>query len=493
MPSPPRHLDRLSGVDASFLLQEGSSTHMHIGGVAVFEGPAPAYEEFLAHIDSRLPLVPRYRQKIVEPPLRTGRPVWVDDPSFNLTYHVRHTALPRPGGEDQLLALTSRIFSQRLDRTKPLWEMWLVDGYEADRFALVTKTHHCLVDGVSGVDLLTMLFDVTAAPREVEEADEWQPCPEPSSAELLAAGARGMVDAGREVAGGLLDAALHPERTLQRVREAAQGLGEVAWAVVNPPPTTPLTEDIGPHRRFAVVRGRLDDFKAIKNVFGGTVNDVVLAVTAGALARFLRHRGLRTDGLELRALVPVSVRGDEDRGGMGNQLTQILCPLPVYINDPVARLHFVRETMAGLKESKQAVGASALVGMENFAPPTILAQASRLHFSSRMYTLLVTNVPGPQFPLYLLGRELLDVVPVPFLGGRRALAVAIMSYHGRVDFGLLADYDGLPDLDVVAEALADSLDELRELTEREEAARRVGDPEVTARATARAPSNGHTD
>jgi WS/DGAT/MGAT family acyltransferase len=290
-----------------------------------------------------------------------------------------------------------------------------------------------------------------------------------------------------------VNAALHPERTLQRLREAAEGLGEVAWAGINPPPTTPLTDDIGPHRRFAVVRGRLEDFKAIKDEFGGSVNDVVLAVTAGALARFLRQRGLRTDGLELRALVPVSVRTEEHRGEMGNQLTQILCPLPVYINDPVARLHFVREAMAGLKESKQAVGASALVGMENFAPPTILAQASRLHFSSRMYTLLVTNVPGPQFPLYLLGRELLDVAPVPFQGGRRALAVAIMSYNGRVDFGVLGDYDALPDLDVLVEALADSLGELRELARREEASRRVGDPEVTSRATARAPSNGHTD
>jgi WS/DGAT/MGAT family acyltransferase len=492
MASAPGHLDRLSGVDASFLLQEGASTHMHIGGVAVFEGPAPEYDELLAHIDARLPLVHRYRQRIVEPPLRTGRPVWVDDPSFNLAYHVRHTALPRPGDEAQLLALTSRIFSQRLDRSKPLWEMWLVEGYEAGRFALVTKTHHCLVDGVSGVDLVTMLFDVTPAPREVD-ADAWQPAPEPSAAELLAAGVRGVVDAGRELAGGLVNAALHPERTLQRLREAAEGLGEVAWAGINPPPTTPLTDDIGPHRRFAVVRGRLEDFKAIKDEFGGTVNDVVLAVTAGALARFLRHRGLRTDGLELRALVPVSIRSEEQRGEMGNQLTQILCPLPVYVNDPVARLHFVREAMGGLKESKQALGASALVGMENFAPPTILAQASRLHFSSRMYTLLVTNVPGPQFPLYLMGRELLDVAPVPFLGGRRALAVAIMSYNGRVDFGLLGDYDALPDLDVIVEALADSLDELRELARREEAARRVGDREVTARANVRAPSNGHTD
>jgi diacylglycerol O-acyltransferase len=487
------HLDRLSGVDASFLLQEGDSTHMHIGGVATFAGPPPTYAEFLEHIGSRLSLVPRYRQKVVDPPLRTGRPVWVDDPNFNLPYHVRHTALPRPGTEEQLLALTSRIYSQRLDRTKPLWEMWLVEGYEGGRFALITKTHHSLVDGVSGVDLMSMLFDLSPEPRAVEGVAEWHPAPEPSAAELLAAGVQGLADTGREVVGGVLGAVLHPQRTAGRLRETAEGVGEVLWSGINPPPPTPLTDDIGPHRRFAVVRADLEDFKVIKNVFGGTVNDVVLAVTAGALARFLRHRGISTEGVQLRALVPVSVRTTEQRGAMGNQLTQILCPLPVYIDDPVARLHFVREAMAGLKESKQALGAAAIAGLEDFAPPTILAQASRLHFSTRMYTLLVTNVPGPQFPLYLLGRELEDVVPVPFLGGRRALAVAIMSYNGGVDFGLLGDFDALPDLDVIADALSASLDELLSLARQEESVGRVQDPKVAARATVRAPTNGHAD
>ena len=488
-----RHLDRLSGVDASFLLQEGASTHMHIGAVATFEGPPPTYAEFLEHIGSRLASVPRYRQKIVEPPLRTGRPVWVDDPSFNLRYHVRHTALPRPGGEEQLTALTSRIFSQRLDRTKPLWELWLVEGYERDRFALVNKIHHCLVDGVAGVDLMSILFDLEPVPRPADSDDRWQPAPEPSSAELLAAGVQGFLDAGWEIAGGLIGAALHPQRTLERVRETAEGVGEMLWAAINPPPPTPLTEDIGSHRRFAAVRVRLEDFKAIKDAFGGTVNDVVLTVTTGALSRFLTQRGVNTEGVSLRALVPVSVRTGAQQGALGNQLTQILCPLPVYIADPVARLHYIRETMAQLKEAKQPVGASALVALEDFSPPTLLAQASRLHFSSRMYTLLVTNVPGPQIPLYVLGREMQEVIPVPFLGGRRALAVAIMSYNGGVRFGLLGDYDSLPDLDVLAEALSESLAELLELARQEAATERVTDPDVAARATARAPSNGNTD
>jgi WS/DGAT/MGAT family acyltransferase len=486
------HLDRLSAMDASFLLQEGATTHMHIGGVATFEGPAPTYDEFLAHIRSRLALVPRYRQKLAEPPLRTGRPLWVDDPNFNLGYHVRHTALPEPGSEEQLLNLISRIFSQRLDRTKPLWEMWLVEGLEDRRFAIVTKTHHCLVDGVAGIDLMSTLFDLDPVPHSVEEED-WLPSPEPSSAQLLAGSLRAWVDTGREIAGGLLAAAAHPERTLERVREAALGIGEVAWAGINPPPPTPLTGDIGPHRRFFVVRERLDDLKEIKNAFGGTVNDVVLAVVAGALARFMRSRGIRTEGLELRACVPVSVRTGDQEGTMGNRITQILCPLPVYIEDPVARLHFVREAMGGLKESKQALGAATIAGMEDFAPPTILAQASRLHFSTRMYTTLVTNIPGPQFPLYLLGRELADVVPVAFLGGKRSLATAIMSYNGGVSFGLIGDYDTLPDLDVIGEALSESIAELVALARREREQESVADPEVAGRAASRVKTNGATE
>jgi diacylglycerol O-acyltransferase len=489
-----QHLDRLSAVDASFLIQEGASTHMHIGGVATFEGPPPGYEEFLEHIDSRLSLVPRYRQKIAVPPLRAGRPLWIDDPSFNLAYHVRHTALPSPGSDEQLLRLTGRVFSQRLDRTKPLWEVWLVEGYngsgsreETGRFALLTKTHHALVDGVSGVDLMTMLFDLTPVPQEVEEG-EWLPQPEPSGAQLVANGVKAVVDGAVDLATSTVGTLGRPRHALARARETLEGIGEVAWAGLNPPPDTPLSADIGPHRRFQVVRARLADLKQIKNALGGTVNDVVLAVVAGALARFLRTRGVRTEGLQLRACVPVSVRGEAGQGAMGNQITQILCPLPVYVGDPVERLRMVRETMDGLKESKQALGAGAIANMENFAPPTLLAQASRLHFSSRMYTLLVTNIPGPQFPLYVLGRELEDMVPVPFLGGKRALAVAILSYNGGVDFGLLGDYDSLPDLDLIADGLRDSVTELLAAAQR--AQQREGAPR---KATARATSNGSPD
>ena len=460
---PQRHLDRLSSIDASFLHQEGPTSHMHIGGVLVFEGPPPDFTDYLDHVRGRLHLVPRYRQKLTTPPLETGRPLWVDDPDFNLEYHVRHTALPAPGTEQQLFLLTGRIASQQLDRAKPLWESWLVEGLEGDRFALIFKTHHALVDGVSGVDLATVLLDLEpTAGRPPEELEPWLPRPEPSSAQLIAAGVRGVVG----VTGGLMSravgAATRPTATLGAVRDAAEGLGEIVWAGLNPAPETPLNVEIGPHRRYAVVRHQLEDYKTVKNAFGGTVNDVVLTVVSGALARWLNSRGVRTEGLEMRALVPVSVRTEAHKNTLGNQLTAMRGPLPVYIRDPVARLRFVRRAMDGLKESKQAVGAATLAAVNNLAPPTILAQASRLNFSTRLFNLLVTNIPGPQFPLYVLGRRLEDLFPLAFLPKKHALAVAIMSYDGGIDYGLLGDYDALPDIDVIAAGIDASLNELLE-------------------------------
>jgi diacylglycerol O-acyltransferase len=455
------HLDRLTATDASFLVQEHDNSHMHVGAILLFEGPPPAIADFLDHIRGRLHLVPRYRQKLAVPPIEMGRPLWVDDPNFNLEYHVRHTALPAPGSEEQLINLACRIFSQQLDRSKPLWETWLVERLEGGRFALISKTHHALVDGVAGMDLATVLFDAQPVPRPVAHPDsEWRPEPEPSAAQLVAAGVKGIVKGGVEVAARTVGAATRPQTTLQRAGVALEGVGEIAWAGLNPAPESPLNVPIGPHRRFATVRGELKDYKEVKDAFGGTVNDVVLTVVAGALRRFLHSRGVRTEGLELRALVPVSVRTEEHRGELGNRLAAMRAPLPVYVKDPVARLRLVRESMDGLKESKQAVGAEVLAGVQSFAPPTLLAQASRLNFSTRLFNVIVTNVPGPQIPLYVLGRELLDLFPVGFLPENHALFVAIMSYNGKVNFGLLADYDALPDLDAIAEQMRESLDEL---------------------------------
>jgi len=458
---PQEHLDRLTAVDASFLEQESPESHMHVGALVTLEGPAPPLGDFLDSLRGRLHLVPRYRQKLAVPPLDTGRPLWVDDPDFNLEYHVRHTALPSPGSDEQLRNLAARIFSQQLDRSKPLWELWVVEGMDDGSWALISKTHHAMIDGIAGVDLATVMFDMTPVPREVEHPNRaWQPHREPAAVDLVAAGVRGALTAGIEVAERALGALLRPSSSLAVAREAAEGLGEVVWATLNPAPETPLNVPIGPHRRFVGVRGRLEDFKLVKDVYGGTVNDVVLTVVSGGLRTWLRSRGVRTEGMELRALVPVSLRGQGDDGDLGNRIAAMRGPLPVYIADPLERLRAVRASMGELKESKQALGAEVLAGMQNFAPPTILGVASRLNFSTRLFNCIVTNVPGPQFPLYVLGREMQTVFPIAFLPRDHALAVAIISYNGWLNFGLLGDYDALPDLDSLASDVSDAIDEL---------------------------------
>ncbi len=457
------HKDRLSAVDASFLHQERESSHMHVGAIVLLEGPAPAREEFCEHIEARLHLVPRYRQKLSFPRFEMGRPFWIDDPRFNIDYHVRHTALPSPGSIEQLRGLAGRIFSQRLDRSKPLWEVWLAQGLEGGRFALISKTHHALVDGVSGVDIATVLFDLAASPEEAPEAEEaWTPAPEPSQAELVAEGVKGLIRTPGRLAGEAVKAVSSPNDTIGRAREAVEGVGEVAWAGMNPAPDVPLNVPIGPHRRVFWAQCDLADFKAVKNGLGGTVNDAFLTVVAGGLGRWLRARGVRTEGLELRGLVPVSIRTEDQQHQLGNRIAALRGPLPVYAQDPVERLQIVREAMRGIKESKQALGAEVISGLEDFAPPTLLAMASRLNFSTRLFNLIVTNVPGPQFPLYLMGREMQEIVPVAFLPDNHALAIAAMSYNGKLDFGLLGDYDAMPDLQRLAGFFEESLAELVE-------------------------------
>ncbi len=462
-------MDRLTSIDASFLTNETSSAHMHVGAILIFEGPPPSYDDFLAHVESRLHLVPRFRQKLAFPPVETGRPFWIDDPSFNLAYHVRHSALPAPGSEEQLRNIAGRLFSQALDRSKPLWELWLVQGLERNRFALVTKTHHALVDGVSGVDIATVLFDLKPVPEPIEPDRDWVPRPSPSAAELAA---RGIVEAGEapfKLARRAIRAASHPRQTTRKVADAGEALAEVAWNLSNPSPDVPLNVEIGSHRRFAWARAELADFKRIKDALGGTVNDVVLTVVSGALRGWLRSRGVKLAGLDLRALVPVSIRTEDDQGQLGNRIAAMRGPLPVYIGDPVKRLEVVRRAMDGLKESKQALGAEVISRFNDFAPPTLLAQASRLNFSTRLFNLIVTNVPGPQIPLYVLGRELQDIFPVAFLPENHALAIAIISYNGSMDFGLLGDYDAMDDIETIATGLSESLAELLSAAEMAEA------------------------
>jgi diacylglycerol O-acyltransferase len=464
-------MDRLSSVDASFLTQETSASHMHVGAILIFEGPPPDYEDLLEHVSSRLHLVPRFRQRLAFPPLEMGRAFWIDDASFHLEYHVRHSALPSPGSEEQLRRMAARVFSQKLDRTKPLWELWLVQGLERNRFAVVSKTHHSVVDGVAGVDIATVLFDITPIPEPSHPEHEWVPQPEPSTAGLAVRGVEDAAATPLRLVRRLATAVEHPRPAARQAADAAEALAEVGWALANPAPQVPLNVEIGSHRRYTWVRGDLAELKRIKKALGGTVNDVVLAIVSGALRRWLRGRGVRTEGLELRALVPLSIRAEDEHGQLGNRIAAMRGPLPVYVEDPVRRVETVRHAMEGLKSSKQALGAEVISRFNDFAPPTLLAQASRLNFSTRLFNLIVTNVPGPQIPLYLLGRELEDVFPVAFLPEHHALAIAIMSYNGGIDFGLLGDYDAMHDLDAIAEGIEESIAELSVAGERESAER----------------------
>lgn len=453
--------DRLSGLDSSFLHLEGDATHMHVAGCAVFEGKAPPYDELVEKIVSRLHLVPRYRQRLAFVPFSQGRPVWVDDPHFNVTYHVRHTALPRPGGEEELKRLAGRVFSQSLDRSRPLWEIWLVEGLAEERFALLSKTHHALVDGVSGVDIATVLFDASADPMPVAPPDQdWLPRPLPSSAQLLADALVERATVPGEVLRGVRAALRGPRAVSERVVGAAAGLSAITRAGLQTAPPSPFNVRIGPHRRFTWVSVELTDLKNVKNEFGTTVNDVVLAVVAGALGRYMRLHGQRTEDVELRAMVPVSVRADVERGALGNRVAAMWAPLPVGMTNPVARLTRIHDSMVSLKESGQAVGAQVLTELSGFAPPTIMAQAARLQARQRMFNLVVTNVPGPQFPLYMLSHRLQALYPMVPLAENTALGIAIMSYHGTLSFGLVSDYDAVPDLETLAEELRSSIEEL---------------------------------
>ena len=454
--------DRLSALDSSFLwLEENAPSHMHVGSVTIFEGDRPEYDDFVAGIEGRLHLVPRYRQKIARVPFGQGRPVWVDDPCFNIGYHVRLTALPPPGSEDQLRALAGRVFSQRLDRDKPLWEIWLVEGLEGGRWALVNKVHHALVDGVSGADLMTVMFDAQPEPAvpPAAESERWLPRPTPTGSQLFAEALLERATQPGEIARTVRSSLRVPRQVAGALAGSALGLASLARGTLRPAPASPYNGSLGPHRRFTWVRVDLADVKAIKNALGGTVNDVVLSTVAGGLGRHLRGRNVDTENLTLRAMVPVSVRADVEKGALGNRVAAMMAPLPVWCENPVVRLDLVREAMGELKSGGQAVGAEVLTRLGGFAPPTVMAQATRMAARARPFNVVVTNVPGPQFPLYVQTHQLLDVFPmVPLARGQR-LGIALMSYNGAINFGLVADYDSVPDLDDLAEGLSAALHE----------------------------------
>jgi diacylglycerol O-acyltransferase len=467
--------DRLTGLDTSFLHMERAGAHMHVASTIIFEGEAPSHQEFRDHIASRLHLVPRFRQKLRFIPFDQGRPVWVDDPHLNLEYHVRQTALPAPGSDEQLRNLAARIFSQQLDRSKPLWELWLVEGLRGDRFAIVGKSHHALVDGVSGVDITTVLFDLDVDPQgRTSSPPPWLARPEPTDLKLLSDAMKERLTSPKEIVRGFRAVLRGPRQVLRGVGATSKMVGAGLSA-----PHTVFNVEIGPHRRFAITQTDLAELKRVKDAHGGTVNDVILSIVAGAIGKYLRARGHGTEGLEMRAMVPVSVRATEEHGSLGNRITAMMAPLPIWAEDPVERLHVVTEQMGDLKSSGQAVGAEILTKVTDFAPITIASQAARLQPAQRFFNLVVTNVPGPQFPLYVLGRKMESIFPMVPLARRQALCVGIMSYNGQVNFGLVGDYDAMADLDSFALDLEAATDEVIATV-----------PKAKKRAKSKAASNG---
>jgi diacylglycerol O-acyltransferase len=459
--------DRLSPLDSSFLHLEDRVSHMHIGSIAMFEGPEPPFEDFVSMVQGKLPLVPRYRQVVRDVPLELGRPVWVDDPDFNIDYHIRHTALPAPGGEAELRKLVGRVMSQQLDRTKPLWEIWIVQGLEQDRWAMVAKTHHAMVDGVSGTELLAVIMDTSPTPSP-PVPDDWHPSPLPSGARLAAEAAIDLAVTPYEQFRAVRSATRVPRQALHQLGEVVQGISSMAGLLRSNPVST-LNGPIGPHRRYAWASTSVEDVKAVRKGLGGTFNDVVLAAITGGFRELLLSRGEDVDRV-VRTLVPVSVRARDVSGrAVGdatydNKVSAMFASLPVGIGDPAERLHALTAQMQGLKESKEAVAGEALTSLSGFAPPMLLALGMRVAGRVQQHNINTgtTNVPGPQFPLYALGRRMLRTYPYVPLFGQVRIAVAIFSYDGQVNFGVTGDYDSAPDLDVLCRGIEDGMGQLLE-------------------------------
>lgn len=461
--------DRLSALDVSFLYMEEPTTPMHVGGLAVFQPPEEGfdYDRLVRLIEDRISLVPRYRQKIRWVPGHLANPVWVDDADFDVTFHVRRSALPRPGSDAQLRELVSRLMSRRLDRNRPLWEMYLVEGLDGGRIAVITKTHHAMVDGISAVDIGQVILDVTPTPRDVPD-DLWMPAPAPNTIGLVADAVTELVRRPTAVVDTVRMGVLDARSTAGKLIGAVGGLAAAARIAAKPAPSTPMNVTIGEQRRFGVARTDLDDYKRVRKAHGGTVNDVALATVTGALRGWLLSRGEAvTASTTMRALVPVSVRTEDERGTAGNRVSSYLVDLPVGEPDPIIRLSQVSYAMKGHKESGQSVGADALVALGGFAPPTLHSLGARAasSFTRRLFNLLVTNVPGPQFPLYAAGAQMLEMFPVVPLARGQGLSIGLTSYNGQVYYGLNADRDALPDVDVIGVLIEESLAELVETVE----------------------------
>ncbi|HYA34041.1 MAG TPA: wax ester/triacylglycerol synthase family O-acyltransferase [Candidatus Binataceae bacterium] len=462
------YYERLSPLDRTFLDLEYPNTHMHVAGVMTFEA-APMrnlhggidIERLRRYVSSRLHLIPRYRQRITRIPIE-NHPVWIDDDRFNINYHVRHTALPQPGDDETLKRLASRIVSQQLDRGKPLWELWVIEGLSGDRFAVISKTHHCMTDGVSAIDLAAVLL--SPAPEAVmPEGPRWEPRPAPTPGDLFLDEVSRRLDSPFELGRSVLEALQKPSDAIGNIAEKITAVGETLGKGLFPASASPFNLPIGPHRRFDWTTIELNEIKRIKNSLGGTVNDVVLAIVAGAVGKFLRMRGLdhaKIAQLDFRAMVPVSVRSQEQRGTLGNRIASWAARLPIAEDDPVKRLKKVRDVTDDLKSSRLAMGAEVLAAVSEWTVATLLSLAMRLAARARSFNLTVTNIPGPQLPLYLLGSRMQAAYPLAPLFENQALNIALLSYNGTLFWGLNADYEVLPDLKELVKAIDDSCAEM---------------------------------
>ena len=462
-------METMSALDASFLHVEDAVSHMHIGSVGIFEGPPPPQDVVCAAIEAKLHLVPRYRQHVRFPPLALARPIWVDDRHFHLDYHVRRTALPAPGGDEELRNLVGRVMAQKLDRSKPLWEMWVAEGLSGGRWALVNKLHHCMVDGVSGTDLLSVIFDEERQTPPAE-APPWKPAPEPSTPRIVGSALAHRAKTPYEGVRSLWATARAPAQAADQAAKIARAVISLL-TLLRPPAGTSLNGPIGPHRRWAWARGRLADVKAIRAEHGGTVNDVVLAVIARGFRDLLRERGELVEGTVVRTMVPVSVRMPAERGAYNNKVSAMFTDLPVLVADPLVRLATVRAQMQDLKASHQAVAGSTLTSLSGFAPAMLLALAGRVATRTPQHSVntVTTNVPGPQHAIYLAGHRMLEYFPFVPLAGHVRVGVAIVSYDGALNFGVTGDYETAPDIQVLCDGIEAGI---RELLPRAAATRR---------------------
>jgi WS/DGAT/MGAT family acyltransferase len=459
-------VERLNALDTEFLHLEDGTVHMHIAGACVFDDPPPPSRDLRALVASKLHQIPRYRQRVRRVPFELGRPVWVDDPHFDLDYHLRRVALPAPGDDAAFCRLMGRIMSQPLDRERPLWETWLVEGLEGGRWAVVFKIHHCMVDGVAGVELLTVLLGFEAD-ATVGEPRPWTPRPEPPGAVKVLDAWGGLVSDTLATARGLPAAMGHPVDMIRSSLQTAEGAVRFIRSLA---PTRPLSIEgsIGPHRSWAHSSASLADVKVIRSAFGGTVNDVVLAAVSGGYRVLLTERGDDADRAVVRSLVPVSTRHDDGHGVPDNRVSALLYELPVHVDDPVERLQLVHAQMTELKSSHVSEAGEAVTTIGNLAPPMVVGPISRMLIRSmgvlgqHSLNTVTTNVPGPQFPLYCLGHEMLEYRPfVPISHGLR-VGTAILSYNGNLFFGITGDYETMQDVGVLASAVTSGIEELRD-------------------------------